>query len=159
MGIVTDQDDYFPELTLEEFLWWIGKLRSVKESVFKGQIEKYIRAFYIDEHRNHLIGSLSHGTRRKVSVMSAFIGAPQLIVMDEPLNGLDIDSIEALCNALKKHRENGGAALIACHDAAFIKEVCTDIIEIDKGRILRQGPTETINIGFSAKKQNWTNTE
>ena len=159
MGIVTDQDDYFPELTVEEFLWWIDKLRSVKEGVFKEQIERYTRAFFIDEHRNHLIGSLSHGTRRKVSVISAFIGSPKLIVMDEPLNGLDMDSIEALCNALKKHRENGRAALMACHDATFIKEVCTDIIEIDKGKIIRQGPAETINIGFPAKKQNRTNKE
>jgi len=159
MGIVTDQDDYFPELTVEEFLWWVGKLRSVKEGVLEEQIERYIRAFYIDEHRNHLISSLSHGTRRKVSVISAFIGAPKLIVMDEPLNGLDIDSIEALCNALKKHRENGRAAVVACHDAAFIREVCTDVIEIDKGKIIRQGPVETINIGFSATKQNKTNKE
>ena len=159
MGIVTDQDDYFPELTVEEFLWWIGKLRSVKEGVLEEQIERYTRALYIDEHRNHFVGSLSHGTRRKVSVIGAFIGAPQLIIMDEPLNGLDIDSIEALCNALKKHRENGRAAVVACHDATFIKEVCTDVIEIDKGKIIRQEPVETINIGFSATKQNKTNKE
>jgi ABC-2 type transport system ATP-binding protein len=152
IGIVTDEDAYFPELTVEEYLWWVGKLRSVKEGVFEEQIERYTRAFYIDEHRNHLISSLSHGTRRKVSVISAFIGVPKLIVMDEPLNGLDIDSIEALYTSLKKHQKEGGAALIACHDATFIKEVCTDIIEIDKGRIIRHGPAETVNIGFSAKR-------
>ena len=151
IGIVTDEDEYFPELTVEEFLWWVGKLRSVKEDVFAEQIERYTRAFYLDEHRNHLIGSLSHGTRRKVSVISAFIGAPKLIVMDEPLNGLDIDSIEVLCSSLKKHREDGGAALIACHNATFIKEACTDIVEIDKGRIIRQGPAEEVDIGFSTK--------
>ena len=154
IGMVTDEDEYFPEITIEEFLWWVGKLRLVKESVLEEQIERYTRAFYIDEHKNHLIGSLSHGTRRKVSVISAFIGAPKLIVMDEPLNSLDIDSIEALCHSLKKHRQDGGAALVACHDATFIKEVCTDIIEIDKGRILRHGPAETLDIGFSAKRKN-----
>ncbi len=156
IGIVTDEDIYFPELTVEEFLWWVGKLRSVKEDVYQEQIERYLRVFYINEHRNHLIGSLSHGTRRKVSVISAFIGAPKLIVMDEPLNGLDVDSIEALYHSLKKHNRNGGTALIACHNAAFIKEVCTDIIEIDKGKIIRQGPAEKMDIGFSIKKRNKT---
>ncbi len=151
IGIATDEDVYFPELTVEEFLWWIGKLRFVKEEIYQEQIEKYTRDFYINEHRNHLIGSLSHGTRRKVSVISAFIGTPKLIVMDEPLNGLDIDSIEALYHALKRHHHEGGAVLIACHDATFIKEACTDIIEIDKGRIIRQEPAEKINIGFSLK--------
>jgi ATPase subunit of ABC transporter with duplicated ATPase domains len=47
---------------------------------------------------------------------------------------------------LRKHREEGGAALIACHDAAFMKEVCTDIIEIDKGRIIRHGPVGSVDI-------------
>ena len=152
MGIVSDEDDYFPELTVEEFLWWIGKLRSVKEDEYKEQIKRYIRAFFIEEHRNHLIGSLSYGTRRKVSVIGAFIGTPNLIVMDEPLNGLDVDSIETLCNSLKKHRENGRAALIACHNAIFIKDVCTDIIEIDKGKIVRQGHAEKMDIGLSIKQ-------
>jgi len=150
IGIVIDEDEYFPELTVEEFLWWVGKLRSIKDSVYEKQIEKYTHAFYINEHRNHLIGSLSHGTRRKVSVISAFIGEPKLIVMDEPINGLDVDSIEALCKLLKKHREKGGAALIACHDAAFIKGVCTDIIEIDKGKITKYGPIGIVGTQFSA---------
>jgi ABC-2 type transport system ATP-binding protein len=163
ISIVTDEDAYFPELTVEEFLWWIGKLRSVKEGVLEEQIERFTRGFYIDEHRNHFIGSLSHGTRRKVSVMSAFIGAPKLIVKDEPLNGLDIDSIESLCHLFKKHKEGGGAVLIACHDAAFVKEVCTDIIEIDKGRIILQGPLKTMEIGLSKKNKpdkdnTWTTT-
>ena len=75
IGIVSDEDEYFPELTVEEFLWWASKLRSIRGSVYKEQIERYTHAFYIDEHRNHLISSLSHGTRRKVSVISAFIGS------------------------------------------------------------------------------------
>ena len=116
--------------------------------MFEEQIERYTRAFYMGEHKNHLIGSLSHGTRRKVSVMSAFIGVPKLIIMDEPLNGLDIDSIQAFCHLLKQHQQKGGAALIACHNAVFLKEVCTDIIEIDKGRIVRHGSAETIDIGY-----------
>ncbi len=150
IGIVSDEDEYFPELTVEEFLWWVGKLRSIRDSLYEEQIERYTQAFYIDEHRNHLISSLSHGTRRKVSVISAFIGEPKLIVMDEPVNGLDIDSIEALCSLLRKHREKGGAALIACHDATFMKEVCTDIIEIDKGKIVQYGPVGTVDIRFFA---------
>jgi ABC-2 type transport system ATP-binding protein len=153
IGIVSDEDDYFPELTVEEFLWWIGKLRSVNEDVYRKQIERYIRAFYIEEHRNHLIGSLSYGTRQKVSVIGAFIGAPKWIIMDEPLNGLDIDSVEVLCRSLRKHQEEGGAVLIACHNAEFIKQVCTDIIEIDKGKIVRHGPVESVDIGFSARKK------
>jgi ABC-2 type transport system ATP-binding protein len=146
IGLVSDEDAYFPELTVEEFLWWIGKLRSVTSSPYQEQIARYTQAFYIDEHRDHLISSLSHGTRRKVSVVSAFIGEPKLIVMDEPTNGLDVDSIEALCRLLREHRHGGGAALIACHDAAFMKETCTDIIEIDEGKIVQHGPVGTVDM-------------
>ena len=146
IGLVSDEDVYFPELTVEEFLWWIGKLRSISDSLYQEQIERYTQAFYIDEHRNHLISSLSHGTRRKVSAISAFMGTPRLIVMDEPTNGLDVDSREVLCNMLREHRQEGGAALIACHDATFMKETCTDIIEIDEGKIARYGPAGTLDM-------------
>ena len=146
IGLVSDEDVYFPELTVEEFLWWIGKLRSVRSSLYQEQIERYTQAFYIDEHRDHIISSLSHGTRRKVSVISAFIGTPKLIVMDEPTIGLDVDSREVLCNMLREHRQEGGATLIACHDAAFMKETCTDIIEIDEGKIVRSGLVDTMDM-------------
>ena len=146
IGLVSDEDVYFSELTVEEFLWWIGKLRSTRDSLYQEQIERYTQAFYVDEHRNHLISSLSYGTRRKVSVISAFIGEPKLIVMDEPTSGLDVDSIEALCRLLREHRQEGGAALIACHNATFMKETCTDIIEIDGGKIVRYGPVGTVDM-------------
>ncbi len=150
IGIVSDEDECFPELTVEEFLWWIGKLRSIRDDLCQEQTERYTKAFGIGEHRNHLIGSLSHGTRRKISVISAFVGEPRLVVMDEPTNGLDVDSIEALCRLLKKHRDEGRAALVACHAAAFVKEVCTHIVEIDKGKIVQHGPLGTLDIRFSA---------
>lgn len=135
IGIVSDEDAYFPELTVEEYLWWVGKLRSVKNSVCEKQIDRYTGVFCIDDRKDHLISSLSHGMRRKVLIVSAFIGEPKLIVMDEPINGLDIDSINVLGDLLKEHAKKGKTAVISCHDMVFAKAACTNLIRLANGDV------------------------
>jgi ABC-2 type transport system ATP-binding protein len=133
IGVVTDEDAYFPELTVEEYLWWVGRLRSVDRDVCAKQIDRYTRMFGIDEGRDHFIRTLSHGMQRKVLITSAFIGEPKLVVMDEPTNGLDSGSLGVLADLLKNHARQGNTAVISCHDMAFAKTACTDVIMLDKG--------------------------
>ncbi len=133
IGMVTDEDAYFPELTVEEYLWWIGRLRSVDENTCAKQIDTYTRMFCIDDTRDHFISALSHGMRRKVLIASAFIGEPKLVVMDEPTNGLDSDSLSVLVDLLKDHAGKGNTAVISCHDLVFAERACTEVILLDKG--------------------------
>ena len=135
MGIVEDGDTYFPELTPEEFLWWVGRLRSVEESTCGAQIERLAKEFYIDDRLGDLTGSLSHGMRRKVAIASAFVGMPPLILLDEPTNGLDVDSARALGELLVEHRQGGGTAILACHDDGFVRGCCSEVIAIRDGQL------------------------
>jgi ABC-type multidrug transport system ATPase subunit len=142
MGIVEDGDTYFPELTASEYLWWVGRLRGVEEKTCRGQTERLAKAFYIEDRLNDLTGSLSHGMRRKVAIASAFVGEPRLLVMDEPTNGLDVDSVRALCGLLIEHRKAGGTALLACHDREFLARASSHTITIDGGTV-----SEPVGIG------------
>lgn len=137
IGIVSDEDAYFPELTVEEYLWWIGRLRSVDNTICERQIDTYTSMFCIDDRKDHFISSLSHGMRRKVLIISAFIGEPKLIVMDEPTDGLDTGSLSVLGDLLKNHANKGNTAVISCHDMAFAKMACTNMILLDKGNVIQ----------------------
>jgi ABC-2 type transport system ATP-binding protein len=146
MGIVEDGDTYFPELTPEEYLWWVGRLREVEEETCGRQIERLAKAFYIEDRLGDLTGSLSHGMRRKVAMASAFIGMPPSILLDEPTNGLDVDSAEALAELLIEHRQGGGTAVLACHDRGFVERCCSEVIAISGGRLVQQpsGPQSSL---------------
>ena len=149
MGIVEDDDAYFPELTAVEFLWWVARLRNLTDEQSNNEIEQLLRVFYIDKRAHDLIGSLSHGMRRKVLIASAFIGQPKLIMLDEPTNGLDVDSLDALCKLLEDHRQKQGAAIVACHDSHFIKKVCSDVITLEDGKIINQTPPNNGQVSSS----------
>lgn len=137
IGIVSDEDAYFPELTVEEYLWWVGRLRFIDNNICEKQIDAYTRVFCVDDRRDHLISSLSHGMRRKVLIMSAFIGGPKLIVMDEPTNGLDADSLGVLRDLLRDHAKKGNTAVISCHDMVFAKTACTNLIMLERGKVMQ----------------------
>lgn len=147
IGIVEDGDAYFPELTADEFLWWVGRLRNLADDECEEQIQTLTRVLYLEERADSLIGSLSHGMRRKVAIAGAFMGKPELVMLDEPTSGLDVDSLRALCGMLEEHRRNGGTAVLACHVSAFIKSVCSDVAVLQDGTVDGYGPLESVDIG------------
>jgi len=140
MGIVEDDDAYFPELTVVEFLWWVARLRNLTDTECAVQTEYLSHCFYIDKRLDDFIGSLSHGMRRKVLIASAFLGQPKIMLLDEPTNGLDVDSLDALCRLLQEHRQNSGIAILACHDSQFIARVCSEVVTMENGKVIRQNP-------------------
>ncbi len=135
IGVVCDDDACFPELTMEEYLWWVGRLRSLTNAACKKQIDDLTRAFCLYERQNHTIRSLSHGMQRKMLIASAFIASPKLIVMDEPTSGLDAESLDVLASLLQEHACRGNTALLSCHNKTFVKNACTDVVVLDEGRI------------------------
>ncbi|KPK79388.1 MAG: hypothetical protein AMJ81_13305 [Phycisphaerae bacterium SM23_33] len=144
MGIVEDGDAYFPELTAREHLWWVGRLRGLDDARCEEQMDTLLHTFRVRDRADDLICSLSHGMRRKVCVASAFIGRPDIILLDEPTTGLDVDSLDSLGNLLASHRGRGGVALLASHNRAFLGGVCSEVIFLSKGRMTGLGSVEDL---------------
>jgi len=135
IGTLQEEDAHFPELTAAEFLWWVGRLRGMKDTQSDQQIETLAERFYLSHKLDHLIESLSYGMIRKVLLGAAFMAEPKIILLDEPSNGLDTDSLESLCALLIQHQQKGGCALIISHNQPFIQKICTDVIVLAKGKI------------------------
>jgi len=140
IGLVEDQDSCFPELTAEEFLWWVGRLRGLGEDACEEEIRVLAGKFYLQERISDQVSCLSYGMRRKTLLASAFVAAPKVVLIDEPTTGVDVDSLESLIGLLEEHQRRGGVAVIACHDRGFRDRVCSDVIELEGGRLVAQGP-------------------
>lgn len=103
-----------------------GHLDLVDESIFMGQ--RYIR-------------SLSHGTRKKIGLVSALMFSTNLCVLDEPFSGLDPTSQLVLADKLRVKVAQGTAVLLSSHDLVGVTDLCNRIILLDKGRPLRRETT------------------
>lgn len=138
IGSLQEEGAYFPELTAAEFLWWVGRLRGMGDTQSKQQVEALAERFNLSPKLDHLMASLSYGMKRKVLLAAAFMAEPQVLLLDEPSNGLDTDSIDSLCTLLTHHQQKGGTALIISHNHSFIQKICTDILVLDDGKITPQ---------------------
>lgn len=135
IGTLQEEDAYFPELTAAEFLWWVGRLRGMKDTESDQQMKALAERFYLSPRLNHLMKSLSYGMIRKVLLSAAFMGDPPILLLDEPSNGLDTDSVESLCALLAQHQRNGGTALIVSHHPPLFQKICTDVMILADGKV------------------------
>ncbi|MEL7060126.1 MAG: ATP-binding cassette domain-containing protein [Acidobacteriota bacterium] len=91
-----------------------------------------------------LIAEYSLGMRKKLALASALAGAPRLVVLDEPLNGLDTEAMRALRLRLRRMAEEGIAVLLSSHVMSFVERVCDRLIVLRAGRVVAEGDTEEL---------------
>lgn len=125
-----------------EYLCFVGGFYSRRRS----QVEKELPDYFdlVDEDvltgRKH-IRNLSSGTRKKIGLISALMHSTRLLVLDEPFSGLDPTSQLVLAAKLRSKFAQGVAVLLSSHDLVGVTELCSRILLLDEGRILRQGAT------------------
>ena len=95
------------------------------------------------DRRNSKINELSHGMRKRVAIAQAFLGDPELILMDEPLNGLDPREVFNIRNLIKK-RKGSQTILISSHILTEVEATCDHVAFIEKGRTVHVDSLENI---------------
>lgn len=123
-------------VTVKYNYYYFGSLKGLSKKDIKSNIEKYSTALNIDHLLNRQVKGLSLGEKQKVAIAAALLHNPEIIILDEPSNGLDIESKEMVANALKYIKENYNTTiLITSHDVKFLNDVVDKYIVINKGRI------------------------
>jgi ABC-2 type transport system ATP-binding protein len=137
LGYVPEEDLLDDYLTVTEFLDFISAVRGVAGGVRKTRISKWIDFFDLGEKRNALLVECSHGTRRKVSLAAALLAEPELLLLDEAMNGLDPLSRLRLRDELKSYRARGGTVLFSSHVIETIEPLCDRVLILVRGRVAR----------------------
>ncbi len=143
-GYIPDRPYLYEKLTGDEFLQFIASLYQVAPSRFETLVPGYLEMFDLTEWRHHLIESYSHGMRQKLIITSAFILEPPLIVVDEPMVGLDPKSARIVKELFKKHVRNGGTVFLSTHSLEIAEELCDRIAIIIQGKINNIGNIEDL---------------
>lgn len=132
LGAFLQNSNLYPDQTALENLTFFAKLKEVKEP--KKEAARLISRVGLSSYADSRVKNLSHGIVKLLSIAEALMGSPELIILDEPTNGLDPEALK-LVKDLITDLDNK-TIVISSHDLAIIKEVCTDIGIIDKGKMI-----------------------
>lgn len=142
LGYVPEIPYPFPHLTVWEHITFIARAFSVDG--WEPRAEELIGMFDLEEKRDDYCVTLSKGMKQKVMLILAFIHDPAVLIMDEPLYGIDPKGSYALKNLARKTLPKGTSMVISSHTLGLIEAVCSRVAVMNKGRIIASGSYEEL---------------
>ena len=141
IGYVPEEFMLIESLSPMEFFEYIASIRGFRN---EDRFARLIYGFGIENHVTKPIASLSMGTKQKVQLVAALMHEPKLLIMDEPLNGLDAKSTRLLKELLKVHVEKGGSVLFSTHIMDIAEKLCDRIAVINNGTLVAIGTVQEL---------------
>jgi len=141
VGYLPDRPPLYDDMTVREYLSYAARLRNVPTNQVKKRVADVEELTEIGDVANQLIGSLSHGFKQRVGIAQAIVHGPELVVLDEPISGLDPVQIMEMRELVRGLR-GAHTVVVSSHILTEISETCDRILVIDDGRIAWSG-TET----------------
>lgn len=144
IGYVPDTPDIFLKLTGYEYLNFMGNVYGVPDDVLKERITTLAKEYLLEDRIYDLIDSYSHGMRQKIVVLGALVHEPEIMILDEPLTGLDPQASRLLKDSMSAHAKKGKTVLFSTHVLEVAEKLCDEIIIINKGIIIYKGTLEAL---------------
>lgn len=133
---------YLPEVQyppryskLSEWLWTLGVLSGMKKAELKNRISRLYDAFDLEKLSNRYMRTFSKGQQQRAALCQALLHRPDVLILDEPLSGLDSYWRRQFKTFLVRFKAAGGAAIFSSHVSSDIKEIADEVVCLDTGRI------------------------
>lgn len=145
IGYVSETSLLYDSLSPRDFFEFIASVRRLNPARANDRVSKLSEAFGLGAYYDSPISTLSMGTKQKVSIIAAFLHEPPLLLLDEPLNGLDAKSSRILKDLISfEVQEKNGAVLFSTHIMEVAEHICTRIGIIDDGKIIAEGSLDEL---------------
>lgn len=126
-----------PHARLDELLSYYGRLQGLPAAGLAARVEALLAKVHLADRARHRVRTLSHGMAQRVAIAQAFLGDPELVLLDEPLNGLDPYEVKRMRDFLLAKRPEQ-TLIISSHLLDEVEAVCDDVAFIDQGRLTQQ---------------------
>lgn len=136
-GYIPDRPYLYGKLSARELLRFIAQLYSVPNA--EAQIEQWLEVFRLTDFGNELLETYSHGMRQKVAIICAMLPDPQVLIVDEPMVGLDPHAAKQVRELFRGHADRGHTVLLTTHSLPLAEAVCDRLVVLDRGQVLGQG--------------------
>ena len=144
VGFIPDRPFLYEKLSGIEFLRFKAGLYRMKENRLDERIADLLSLFELTDWADELIESYSHGMKQRLIIASAMIHKPRVIIVDEPMVGLDPKGAKLVKEIFKEWANDGATVFMSTHTLALAQEVCQQIAIVDKGRIVASGTSEDL---------------
>jgi len=144
IGYIPDQPFIYEKLTGREFLYFSGGLYSIPKNVLRNKIDETIEKLKIGDWVDKRTEEYSQGMKQRITIASALLHDPKLLVVDEPMVGLDPQSAVIVKNILKEKADNGSAVFMSTHSLNVAEEICTKIGIIKDGSMIFSDTKEVL---------------
>jgi ABC-2 type transport system ATP-binding protein len=146
LGYIPDRPFVYDKITGAEFLRFVAALYNAEDASLERRIDELLDVFELTPWKHELTESYSHGMRQKLIIAGALIHRPEVIVVDEPMVGLDPKGARLLKDLFRRYVKRGGTILMSTHTLEVAESMCDRIAIMQSGRILASGTMDELRL-------------
>jgi ABC-2 type transport system ATP-binding protein len=146
VGAIIERPNFYPYMTARENLELVCKIKNINYT----KVHEKLELVGLLERENSRFSTFSLGMKQRLAIASALLNDPEILILDEPTNGLDPQGIHQIRDIIKKIASQGTTILLASHLLDEVEKVCTHVLVLRKGEVLYSGAVDgiTANEGF-----------
>ena len=153
IGYVAENPILYESLSTRDFLEFVASIRKIDQGTINQMVPRLAEAFDMAQYFDSPIATLSMGMKQKVALIASFIHQPPVLLLDEPLNGLDAKSSRIVKDLVSLHAQKGGAALFSTHIMEVAEHICTRIGIIYRGKVIAEGTLDQLRTKTGGKSE------
>jgi ABC-2 type transport system ATP-binding protein len=144
LGVLPDGMALPERLTGRELLTYLGRLRGLDEATVAGRVQELLEVLELTDAEGTLVIDYSAGMRKKITLATALLHTPRLLVLDEPFESIDPVSAMTIRAILRRFVDAGGSVVISSHVMALVEQVCDHVGLIARGRMVAVGTLDEV---------------
>jgi len=144
VGAIIERPNFYPYMTAKQNLELVCKIKGVATT----QVQKTLDTVGLLERQDDTFKGFSLGMKQRLAIASALLNTPEILILDEPTNGLDPQGIHQIRGIIQKIAKQGTTILLASHLLDEVEKVCTHVVVLSKGKSLYVGRVEQMNASF-----------
>ncbi len=148
IGYLAEERGLYPKYNVEEQMYYFASLKGMKKAQAAPAIDYLFDRLNINEYRKKKAEQLSKGNQQKVQLAAALVCSPELIILDEPLSGLDPVNADLFKSIIREERDKGKYIIMSCHQMETIEEFCEDLVLLHRGETVMQGNLNEIKKSY-----------
>ena len=144
VGAIIERPNFYPYMTAKQNLELVCKIKGVATN----QVQKTLDTVGLLDRQDDTFKGFSLGMKQRLAIASALLNTPEILILDEPTNGLDPQGIHQIRGIIQKIASQGTTILLASHLLDEVEKVCTHVVVLSKGKSLYVGRVEQMNASF-----------
>ncbi len=144
IGYVPEEPHLYPHLSGREYLQLAGRLRGIPRTILEPKIDAFLHLFSLWDDRDSPVTSYSKGMRQKILLSAGLLHNPDILILDEPMSGLDVSAALVFRDLLKKLAAQGKTILFSSHVLEVVERVCSRVVILNKGLVAADDSVERL---------------